>query len=418
MTIRQSHQSSSTPDKDWADLALYFGKTDATSVNSILVPSQSRNEFVETALAFALSYIRAASSARIHATSITILADTDYYSNPGKPRPGSPFLDFAVPLTSAHKTGLGSSAALVTALIAAVASHYLPRDVISLDTHEGKARLHNLAQAAHCAAQGKVGSGFDVAAAVYGSCLYKRFSPSVLESLGESGSPGFAKRLSALVDGKEGSVKWDTVIDKGSANMPRGLKLLMCDVDCGSESVGMAKNVLKWRKEHPEEASLLWATLQRGTDDLSEELQRLTLVQNHGSYDNLSNVILTIRSLVREMSAKAGVPVEPQVQTDLLDACCRLPGVIGGVVPGAGGYDAVALIIKDRPSPSSPTPTQADGHTTREQLQDLLSGYKVEANGEDGASIGKVRLLDVQQESLGLKIESPSLYEGWVTLAI
>jgi phosphomevalonate kinase len=30
---------------------------------------------------------------------------------------------------------------------------------------------HNLAQLVHAVAQGKIGSGFDVAAAVYGECL-------------------------------------------------------------------------------------------------------------------------------------------------------------------------------------------------------------------------------------------------------
>ncbi|GBG59791.1 hypothetical protein CBR_g54895 [Chara braunii] len=43
--------------------------------------------------------------------------------------------------------------------------------------------IHKIAQAAHCAAQGKVGSGFDVSAAVFGSQRYIRFSPSALASL-------------------------------------------------------------------------------------------------------------------------------------------------------------------------------------------------------------------------------------------
>ena len=42
--------------------------------------------------------------------------------------------------------------------------------------------IHSVAQAAHCAAQGKIGSGFDVSCAVYGSQRYVRFSPSVLSS--------------------------------------------------------------------------------------------------------------------------------------------------------------------------------------------------------------------------------------------
>jgi phosphomevalonate kinase len=44
---------------------------------------------------------------------------------------------------------------------------------------------HHLAQAAHCAAQGKVGSGFDVSAAFSGSQRYRRFDPAILAPLVE-----------------------------------------------------------------------------------------------------------------------------------------------------------------------------------------------------------------------------------------
>ena len=43
--------------------------------------------------------------------------------------------------------------------------------------------IHNTSQYVHCLAQGKVGSGFDIASAVYGSHLYTRFDPSVINPL-------------------------------------------------------------------------------------------------------------------------------------------------------------------------------------------------------------------------------------------
>lgn len=42
---------------------------------------------------------------------------------------------------------------------------------------------HNVAQFSHCAAQGKIGSGFDVSSAIYGSQIYTRFSPSIIANL-------------------------------------------------------------------------------------------------------------------------------------------------------------------------------------------------------------------------------------------
>src|SRR5436190_9038349 len=87
------------------------------------------NRFVETTLQYVLTYLQhQPSSHRSGETSaelsgildITIIADDDYYStNPNLRRSGE-FTHFGISLSKAHKTGLGSSAALVTALTAAL----------------------------------------------------------------------------------------------------------------------------------------------------------------------------------------------------------------------------------------------------------------------------------------------------------
>ena len=87
------------------------------------------------------------------------------------------------------KTGLGSSAAMTTSVVAAVL-HYLGAVNLSCSgqssgdnaTGQGLDLVHAIAQSAHCIAQGKIGSGFDVSAAVYGSQRYVRFSPEILSS--------------------------------------------------------------------------------------------------------------------------------------------------------------------------------------------------------------------------------------------
>lgn len=52
---------------------------------------------------------------------------------------------------------------------------------------ESLALIHNTAQLAHCAAQGKVGSGFDVSAAVWGSHLFRRFDKEVIQAVLDRG---------------------------------------------------------------------------------------------------------------------------------------------------------------------------------------------------------------------------------------
>ena len=330
---------------------------------------------------------------------ITILADNDYYSSSTSfDETTARFRNFNKPITKVHKTGLGSSAALVTSLVGAVLSH---SSILSTTTEEAQnrvveprslERLHRLAQGAHCAAQGKIGSGFDVASAVFGSCLYRRFSPAILENLGSFEGEEFGRRLVEVVDS---DTVWDYEINAfGKVKIPPGLRLVMCDVDCGSETPGMVKQVLKWRDENNVEADELWNELHTH----NEGLARLMTSISEGSnvdYRRLTECFQDIRSCIRRMSEKAGVPIEPAEQTSLLDSCCNIPGVLGGVVPGAGGYDAITLLIHDDMEVIS-------------ALERHLQSWKFEAGG------GTVKLLGVRGEMEGFRLEDAASYRAWL----
>jgi phosphomevalonate kinase len=344
--------------------------------------------------------------------SITILADNDYYSEtdvssgPGGQMRGR-FRNFGVLLQEAHKTGLGSSAALVTALVSALVIH---RAMHPDDLVVARDKLHNLAQAAHCAAQGKVGSGFDVGAAVYGSCLYRRFSPSILEKVGDLGMPGFEERLFSTVEDLDAGHPWDTECVDFGMRLPPGMQMVLCDVDCGSQTPSMVKKVLEWRNQNREEADKLWGALQANNEKLRHELRRLGHVRNNPeneaeagqeAFKNVQMLIQNTRSFLRTMTQQTGVPIEPRVQTELLDTVSEVEGVIGGVVPGAGGYDAVVLLIRDDPE-------------VVKRLNTLLATYKSKVEDDFGGKIEKVRMLEVRHGSEGVKHEPPQQYLGWI----
>ena len=255
-----------------------------------------------------------------------------------------------------------------------------------------------MAQAAHCAAQGKVGSGFDVASAVFGSCLYRRFSPSILASHAEPGSPGFGSYLRATVD-EDGSA-WDTEVLKDAVKVPAGLRLVMCDVSCGSGTPGMVRKVLDWRKQEPAEADRVWKDLQVANESLAKEMRALAETgAQKPDYASLRLCFRSIRKNIRTMGEKSGVPIEPPAQTKLLDACEGITGVIGGTVPGAGGYDAIALLIEDK-------------QATVDGLLELFKGWEFKGEVEGG---GKVSMLGVREEMEGVKLEAPAAYEAYVT---
>ncbi|KAI9822813.1 MAG: phosphomevalonate kinase [Phylliscum demangeonii] len=420
----------------WTYRPRLVGDGPAVDYENLTPPERSVNAFVQTALVYASSYVSSLGVFRLGSVSITILADTDYYSRPAASTrsPSSQsdhgrFYDFQIPLQEAHKTGLGSSAALVTAMVAAVLAFYLPATTFDLSYQHGKATVHNLAQAAHCAAQGKVGSGFDVAAAVYGSGLYQRFSPSVLETLGDTGSPDFGQRLKSLVEDVE---RWDSRMVADSVRLPRRMRLVMCDVDGGSQTVGMAKQVLGWRKEHRSQAGLLWGQLHEKNNDLLAGLNQMAKLgaadareydrlvdgvvggEDPASsspmhpwwrdWDRLGETFTDIRRLIRRMGTAADVPIEPSSQTELLDACSAIPGVVGGVVPGAGGFDAIALLV-------------IDDDRVLDRLDVLLRDWDLQpaAQGNEAGPRSKVQRLGVREELDGVRLEPRGQYAGWIS---
>lgn len=90
------------------------------------------------------------------------------------------------------------------------------------------------------------------------------------------------------------------------------------------------------------------------------------------------------------------MPIEPEEQTRLLDeVTAGVEGVYGGVVPGAGGYDAIVLLVRD----------------SEEVVAEV--GKFVADWGKRNDS--NVKLLGVKGEMEGVRIETDGkLYEAWI----
>lgn len=116
------------------------------------------------------------------------------------------------------KTGMGSSAALITSLVGAFCVFF--KIVASLPTREDRIRaeytsshdvIHNLAQICHCIAQGKIGSGFDVSSAVFGSQEYIRFSSDIIQDIINT-KPEFLSSETLLHCIYDETNQWDAVV--------------------------------------------------------------------------------------------------------------------------------------------------------------------------------------------------------------
>ena len=82
-----------------------------------------------------------------------------------------------VPSDPTKKTGLGSSAAMVVAFVAAAYQFYGLEDITDIcRSYLSSIEFHCACQILNAFIQNKVGSGFDIAASIYGSQIYRRFS--------------------------------------------------------------------------------------------------------------------------------------------------------------------------------------------------------------------------------------------------
>ncbi|KAL6176078.1 hypothetical protein ACLB2K_052714 [Fragaria x ananassa] len=366
----------------------------------------SRNPFVEHAVQYCVAAAQATLDQEkkdslekllLQGLDITILGSNDFYSYrnyiEARGLPLSPDALAALPAFASitfnaeesneenckpevAKTGLGSSAAMTTAVVAALL-HYLgvvnlasvlyqEKDNADLDT------VHVIAQTAHCLAQGKVGSGFDVSSAVYGSHRYVRFSPEVISSaqVAVMGTP-LPEVVLEILKGK-----WDH--ERTKFCLPPLMTLLLGEPGAGGSSTpSMVGSVKKWQKSDPEKSLDTLRKLSEANSALETQLNTLSeLAEKHlDEYkclidscsiqktdkwiEQVSNpnhqaivkallgareAMLGIRLHMHQMGEAAGVPIEPESQTKLLDATMSMEGVLLAGVPGAGGFDAVFAV--------------------------------------------------------------------------
>ncbi|ORZ01481.1 ribosomal protein S5 domain 2-type protein [Syncephalastrum racemosum] len=341
----------------------------------------SQNKFVETCLRYTLTVIHhklGSIASCAQGLTITIVGDNDFYSQraqlESRQLPNTaetlsslpPFCKTHATLATVHKTGLGSSAALTTSLVAALLTHGTVTNHPYSDYD--RTLIHNVAQFVHCFAQGKVGSGFDVSAAVWGNHQYCRFSPDVLTPIMDTDVS--AEDITRILEPSNNT--WDNTVVP--FQLPPKFELLLGDVDAGSHTPTLVGKVLSWRKANPEESGKLWDALGEANNNVERYFRELSKIASDdpAGYEQAINTCKTlapgkwstvadtpilqtlvslvdasskVRAYLRQMSEASNVPIEPAEQTRLLDACLAIPGTVIAGVPGAGGYDAIFCFV-------------------------------------------------------------------------
>jgi phosphomevalonate kinase len=222
------------------------------------------------------------------------------------------------------KYGLGSSAAVVTAVVSAILMMYEDKlEPITLD------KVFKLAALAHIKTQ-KSGSGVDIAASVYGGLLvYSSFQQDwVLNELNKGGS------LNELIRKQWPHLSVRTI------NTPSHLTLCVGWTKEPASTALMIKKAQYFKFSHPHEYNQF---LRESSIAVSHFIQGLDQIE-----DNLilSGLTENRKALLR-FAEKAGITIETPKLKDL----CSIANRFGsGKSSGAGGGDCGIALIKNKES--------------------------------------------------------------------
>jgi len=219
-----------------------------------------------------------------------------------------------------EKSGLGSSAAVTVSLISAV---------LETKRIRNKDIIHRLSQISHALATGKIGSGFDIATAVYGTNIYRRFDKKIMENI-------TLENFMDIMDEKWPNMK---IIPY---NFP--YKLLIFNVlgnrTSTIKSVSSAKKLLKKKPD----TYMKLMKLQADT-----EKYVFNSIKNRNSI-TLRKYMNKVRKIQMEISNEVKVfnsnftPIEPPEFTKIIDKVLGLNLAVAGRCPGGGGYDSIVFI--------------------------------------------------------------------------
>ncbi|NIO20449.1 MAG: phosphomevalonate kinase [Candidatus Aenigmarchaeota archaeon] len=225
------------------------------------------------------------------------------------------------------KIGFGSSAAAVVVAVASLLA-FNGKDI---STRETKDVIYKLSTIAHYFAQGKVGSGFDVAASTFGGVfVYKRFDPDWLLEQLKSG-----KSVKEITE-----MEWPSYLVE-ELEIPEDLNFIVGWTKESASTSAMVKQLDEWAKSHQDEYKRLY-------NQIANLVRDLIPVWKEKNREKILELISKNEDYLRELGEKSGVNIETPDLKKLSDIANNNGGA--GKLSGAGGGDCGFAITFDKES--------------------------------------------------------------------
>ena len=254
------------------------------------------------------------------------------------------------------KTGLGSSSAFINSLTSNLILNYdkilnkkiYPKNIVikNLVDNNIKAIILGSCLLSNNLSQNKIGSCFDIISSLFGSQIFIQTqqniflnSPFYLNEENKSKINNFIEYLK--------SEYIPNILFLNENNKYLKNKIYFVSIEIGSDTRIFVKKVLEYANNKKKDKLF--------DDDLFSQLNALNekiinLFLNNSNIDNslIKELCIKYRIILRKISEESKVDIEPGILTPLLDNLIKLDDIIYAICPGAGGYDSIIIMAKEK----------------------------------------------------------------------
>ncbi len=230
------------------------------------------------------------------------------------------------------KTGLGSSAAVTVATVGAILN------LFNIKITE-KDELQKISQLSHAIATGKLGSGFDIAAAVYGTIVYSRYSPQLIKNFPIKYSNNDIKKLIFN--------KWDYKINK--LKLPVFFRIVAANfVDEGTSTSRSLGSINEFKAKDPKTYNHLIKQINNADVKAVKILKKIKsndselLIEFKKEFENA-------RHITKKLGEFSNVNIEEDECSKIIEESMD-NGAFVAKLPGAGGRDSIVALCIDKKS--------------------------------------------------------------------
>ena len=254
------------------------------------------------------------------------------------------------------KTGLGSSSAFINSLTSNLILTYdkilnkkvYPKNIVikNLDNNDIKAIILGSCLLSNNLSQNKIGSCFDIISSLFGSQIFKQTQQNIFLN-----SPFYLNvenisKINNLIEYLK-STYIPNILFFNENNKYLKNKIYFVSIEIGSDTRIFVKKVLEYANNKKKD-KLYDDDLFSQLNETNEKIINFFLNDSNLNNSLIKELCIEYRAILRKISEESKVDIEPSILTPLLDNLIKLDNIIYAICPGAGGYDSIIIMAKEK----------------------------------------------------------------------